>query len=239
MLKNKKAAFGVLVLLCCISAGVVFDRYVLISQDIPALYREARLNVVQQYLDEADPGFVLIAGDSNAELHSPSEGMCGRAVINVGASGATTKAYAGFLEELRFPVRPWAAVLTIGTNDLNRKKDPTSARSEELFESELDALIVKLRSIADTVFVTAVPPISREAKHDIDALAVVEYSQQIKAACERLGCRFIDPFVSLRESGTGYGLPGVNVNGKHLKRYKPVFSTIAANLCPDQSTRGQ
>lgn len=207
------------------------------SPDIIAIYKDVRLNVVQQYLDEADPGFVLIAGDSNAELHSPSEGLCGSAVVNVGMSGATTSSYAETLDKLHFPVRPRAAVLTIGTNDLGRKKEPTSARSGALFETALEALVVKLRSIADTVFVTAVPPVDHDAERHIDALAVIDYSNRIKAACERLGCRFIDPFATLREGGTGYGLPGVNRNGKHMKRYKPVFSAIGAEMCPGRSAR--
>ncbi|WP_147046565.1 SGNH/GDSL hydrolase family protein [Methylobacterium gnaphalii] len=192
-----------------------------------------RFSIVQQYLDEADPGFILFAGDSNAELHSTSGSMCGRTVANVATSGATTQSYADFFEKLSFPVRPRAAVLTIGTNDLNRKKDPRGARSGAAFETALDALLVRMRSITETVLVTAVPPVDHNTERSIDPLAVGDYSKRIQAACERLGCRFIDPFASLREGDTGYGLANVNQDGKHLKRYKPVFNAIGASLCPD------
>ncbi|MET0259359.1 MAG: SGNH/GDSL hydrolase family protein [Methylobacterium sp.] len=195
-------------------------------------YAVHRLVAVSQQLDEAEPGYVLVAGDSQAELQSPSERVCGAPIVNIGVSGATAAVYAGLLSDLAFPVRARAAVLTIGTNDLIRKNDRLGPATADRFAEDVERLATHLATVADRVVVTAVPPIGRELADTFEPRAVHLYSERIRALCARIGCLYADPFLELRDGDTGFGLPGANRNGLHLARYRPVLHHLAETLCP-------
>ncbi|GJD85783.1 SGNH/GDSL hydrolase family protein [Methylobacterium haplocladii] len=195
-------------------------------------YAVHRLVAVHQQLDEAEPGYVLVAGDSQAELQSPSERICGAPIVNIGVSGATAAVYAGMLPELEFPVRASAAILTIGTNDLIGKKNPLAPDVADRFGQEVGSIVARLKTVSDRVVVTAVPPLGRALADEFEAKAVAAYSERIEALCARIGCLYADPFSELRDGDTGFGRPGVNRNGLHLTRYRPVLRNLAATLCP-------
>jgi len=196
------------------------------------LYAQNRLIAVQVHLDAAPAEYVFLAGDSQAELQSPSERPCGREIVNGGVSGATAAVYADLLRSLRFPVRPRAAVLTIGTNDLLRKNDPLSADASARFEKAAGAIVATLKAAADEVVVTALPPVGRELDRWLEPAAVGRYSARLKALCERLGCRFADPFEALRDGDTGFAKPGAMRDGLHLSAYRPVMRALEPALCP-------
>ena len=195
------------------------------------LYAQNRLVAIQVHLDEAPPGYVLIAGDSHAELQSGAERVCGAETVSAGVSGAGAGAYADLLARLTFPTRPSAAVLTIGTNDLNRRRDPTGAGAAAAFEGAVLALVGRLKALTDTVVVTAVPPIGRDAAGRLDAAAVGDYSARIRALCRRAGCTYADPFADLREEDSGLARDGALRDGLHLARYRPVLRALAPSLC--------
>ncbi|WP_246682945.1 SGNH/GDSL hydrolase family protein [Methylobacterium sp. WL9] len=199
-------------------------------------YAVHRLVAIRQQLEEAEPGYVLIAGDSQAELQSPSERVCGAPIVNAGVSGATAAVYAGLLPELEFPVRAGTAILTIGTNDLIGKKKPLAPDVADRFEQEVAGIVARFKAVSDRVVVTAVPPLGRELADEFEAKAVDAYSERIKALCTRIGCRYADPFSELRDGETGFGLPGANRNGLHLTRYRPMLRNLAATLCPDAAS---
>ena len=52
------------------------------------------------------------------------------------------------------------------------------------------------------------------------------------ALCERLGCRFADPFEALRDGDTGFAKPGAMRDGLHLSAYRPVMRALEPALCP-------
>ena len=200
-------------------------------------YGEFRLNGVQYHLDEAEPGYVLFAGDSNAELRSPLDDLCGSRIINAGVSGASTPVYRKLLQRLTIRAKPRAAVLTIGTNNLILKKSPRAPETAAKFEDDIAAIVGKLRAATDTVIVTALPPIDRVVGDRLDAAAVGDYSARLAALCPRLGYTYVDPFADLRDGTSGFSKPGVSREAVHLARYKPSLDAIAGVLCPGGASK--
>ena len=195
-------------------------------------YSRDRLIVVQVHLDEAPEAYILIAGDSQAELQSSAARVCGREIVNGGVNGASAALYAELLPTLELKARPQAVVLTIGTNDILRKNDPLSPEALARYEASAARIITHLGTLSDRVVVTALPPIGRDAESRIDPLAVGVYSQRLEALCRRLGCVFTDPFAEIREGGTGLARPGTMRDGLHLKAYRPTLKAMETALCP-------
>lgn len=195
-------------------------------------YSRDRLIVVQVHLDEAPEAYILIAGDSQAELQSSAARACGREIVNGGVNGASAALYAELLPTLLVRTRPQAVALTIGTNDILRKNDPLSPEALARFEASATRIVTHLGTLSDRVAVTALPPIGRDAERRLDPLAVGVYSQRLEAICKRLGCVFIDPFAEIREGGSGFARPGTMRDGLHLKAYRPILKAMEPALCP-------
>lgn len=104
-------------------------------------YAGMRLVAVQVALDEAPAAYDFLAGDSQTELQPGDQRPCSRALVNGGVSGATSSAYADYLADLRFPVRPAAASLTIGTNDLLLKNRPRGVDAASRFEASAERIV--------------------------------------------------------------------------------------------------
>ena len=195
-------------------------------------YARDRLIVVQVHLDEAPEAYILIAGDSQAELHSTAARACGREIVNGGVNGASAALYAELLPMLAVNTRPQAIALTIGTNDILRKNDPLSLDALARFEASASRIVTHLAKLSDRVVVTALPPVGQASHGRFDPLAVGAYSRQLEAICERLGCVFTDPFAAIREGETGLARPGTMRDGLHLKAYRPVLQAMEPALCP-------
>lgn len=199
------------------------------------LYATNRLIVVQVHLDEAPTSYILVAGDSQAELQSTSQRVCGSEMINAGVNGSNAAVYADLLDRVAIPVRPRAAVLTIGTNDLFAKGDPRSAASIARFEAALARIVGRLRGVTDRLVVTAVPPVSRRAGAKLDAAAIGIYSERIRAFCEHAGCRYADPFADLRDGDSGFAVAGALRDDLHVAGYRRIMSALEPSLCPAAS----
>ena len=195
-------------------------------------YAAVRLIAVQAHLDEAASGSVFLAGDSQAELQSPAERVCGREVVNGGVSGASAALYADLLGTLRFRQRPAAAVLTVGTNDLALKNAPRSPEARARFADAAEGIVRRLLAESDRVVVTALPPVARGADTRWDPKAVGAYSETLRDLCGRLGCRFADPFAGLRDGTTGFARTGTMRDALHLSAYRPILRALAPDLCP-------
>lgn len=195
-------------------------------------YATMRLVAVQVALDEAPSDYVFMAGDSQTELQPGGQQPCGMTLVNGGVSGATAAAYAEYLARLAFPHRPQAASLTIGTNDILLKMGPRGAETAARFEATAERIVRLLQAQAGRVVVTALPPVGREIAAVVDAAAVGDYSQRLKAMCGRLGCTFADPFAELRDGQTGFAKPGTLRDGLHLAKFKPVLAALSPALCP-------
>lgn len=195
------------------------------------LYAQNRLIAVQVHLDEAPAGYVFLAGDSQSELESPAQRPCGLELVNGGVSGSSAAVYADLVSTLSFKVRPRAAALTIGTNDLMAKNAPLGTEATARFDAAAERIVRTLMANTDRLVVTAVPPVGRELARRLEPAAVAHYSERLRALCIRLGCRFADPFAPLREGGTGFARPGALRDGLHLARYRPVMDGLAPALC--------
>ena len=232
----KRALLVTLAALALFAAGWVAGWFAHKPRLNARLYAQSRFTVVQQHLDEAEPGYILLAGDSQAELQSPSQRICDAPVVNAGLSGATSAVYADLFPRLSVPVHPRAAVLTIGTNNMNRKNEPLSPGTLKQFEIEVSVTVARLRSLTDTVVVTAVPPLGPGLADRFDGAAVEASSERIKALCAREGCLYADPFAALRDRTSGYGLPGANKDELHLARYRPTLKRLENLLCPERAS---
>lgn len=216
-----------------VGAGAAIGWYARPSPQLNArLYAKNRLIAVQVHLEEAPPDYVLVAGDSQAELQDTAQRACGLEVVNAGLSGATAAVYADLFPRLTVPVRARMAVLTIGTNDLNRKIAPASEAGAARFAAAVEGIVHHLEKVSDRVVVTAVPPIGREVGDRLDAEAVGVYSQRLRELCGRIGCTFADPFAHLRDGETGYALPGALRDGLHVAGYRRVQRALEPVLCP-------
>ena len=194
-----------------------------------------RLPVVNAHLADMPGGYIFLAGDSHIELANISR-FCGRPAVNAGLSGATAERYRGFLQQMRFPTRPGLAVLTIGTNDVLRKKTVRGAPAAERFEREVLQLLGMLKAQAPEVVVTAIPPVGGSMASFIDPEAIRAYSKRLEALCAReKGCRFVDPFSILRESDSGAALPGAMRDELHLSSYRSAFERLEKAVCPSGS----
>lgn len=196
------------------------------------LYAQNRLVAVQVHLDAAPADYILLAGDSQAELHSPSQRVCGIETVNGGVSGSSAAIYAELLAGLDVRTRPRAVTLTLGTNDLLVKNDPRGEAASARFTTAVEGIVMRLTGASDRIIVTAVPPIGRELAGRLDALAVGVYSERIRAVCQRLGCIYADPFAALRDGETGFALPGAMRDGLHIAAYRPVLRALEPALCP-------
>ena len=194
-------------------------------------YAAMRLIAVQVSLDEAPPDYVFLAGDSQVELQPGGQRPCGSTMVNGGVSGSTASAYADHLARLAFPVRPRAAALTIGTNDILSKNKPRSAEAAARFEAAAETIVTRLQAASPRVVVTALPPVGRQIGHLIDAGAVADYSQRLRALCGRLGCAFADPFSGIRDGDTGFAKPGAMRDGLHLSAYRPALAALEPIVC--------
>ena len=194
-------------------------------------YAAMRLIAVQVHLDEAPPDYVFYAGDSQVELQPPDQRPCGLPLVNGGVSGATASAYADHLAGLKFPVRPRAAALTIGTNDVLAKNDPRGPGAAARFEAAVERIVRGLQAVSGRVVVTALPPVGREIAKLVDAGAVEDYSRRLEVLCGRLGCAFADPFGALRDGDSGYARPGALRDGLHLGAFRRALKMLEHNIC--------
>jgi lysophospholipase L1-like esterase len=196
------------------------------------VYAEQRLPLINAALDEAKPGFIYLAGDSHAEYAGSAYRLCGREVVNGGVSGAKAELYRDLAPRLAFAAAPDAIVLTIGTNNLLRKKDPLSAAPLAEFESNVARTLETLGKTTKRLIVTAVPPIGAEFGKGFEIPAVAAYSERLRNLCRKSGCLFVDPFAESREQDGSTARPGAMRDGVHMKSYRGVHERLGSLICP-------
>jgi lysophospholipase L1-like esterase len=194
-------------------------------------YAEERLPLINAHLDEAGKGFIFLAGDSHSELFNETYRLCGREMVNGGISGAKSDLYRDFAPSLEFRSRPEAIVLTIGTNNLTRKRDPLAPASQNTYERDVSQIVATFRKWAPRVIVTAVPPIS-SFRNGFEIPAVAVYSEKLRNLCAREGCEFVDPYDFARERDGSTAQPGTMRDGVHMASYRAVQARLGALLCP-------
>jgi hypothetical protein len=182
-------------------------------------HRRARWAVIASELARARPGYVLLAGDSHAELLGTPD--FGRPVVNGGVGGIRTAEYAADLARLRGVPRAGLAVLFIGTNDTVSLREPGSARRRHAFDADAARVVGWLRAHADAVLVAAIPPVRPAVPGYLDAPATLLYSERLERAASLHGCAYIDPFAALRDGDPARMRAGVETDpgGCHLADY--------------------
>jgi lysophospholipase L1-like esterase len=198
-------------------------------------YAEQRLPLINAHLDEARKGFIFLAGDSHSEYFNASYRLCGREIVNGGISGAKAELYRDVAKQLQFGTRPDIVVLTIGTNNIQRKKDPLSSGPIAEFERNVSDTLASFRKVAKRVVVTALPPVSPSLKNNIEIQAVAAYSERLRNLCARQGCEFMDPYSDTREADGSTAQPGAMRDGLHMNSYRSAQARLGMLLCPGGS----
>ncbi|TCR63376.1 SGNH/GDSL hydrolase family protein [Bosea sp. BK604] len=203
------------------AAGLAFGQMSSAPASDSASYRDARVQTIGAHLRQFDSDYLLVAGDSHAE-HWFVRSLCGLPVVNAGLSGATAQSYARFFADLPLSRPPRAIILTIGTNDAQKRRigDPDTALSR--FESSAGTLLALLGGQTRHIIVTAVPPLDPARAKGFSPGLARRFSTVLKAACREPGCNFVDPFAS--------GVP--LFDGVHLTNYAGAFARFERDLCP-------
>ncbi|KQT47844.1 hypothetical protein ASG52_11315 [Methylobacterium sp. Leaf456] len=194
------------------------------------IYAEDRARVVAAQSGSLADGFVMLAGDSHAELALPEPFSCGRRVLNAGVSGAKAEDYLAFLDALQLKRRPAVVVVTLGTNHLLRKRTPSTRDARDRYEADLAVIVTRLSAMADRVVLTAVPPLAATAD-DFDGAGVAELTKRQAAVCARLSCETDDPYRSYRSDDFGIARPEATADGVHLTEYATAYRAIDRQIC--------
>ena len=180
---------------------------------------------IRAALRAAAPDSVLLAGNSHAEFVGTPD-LGGRACINIAVGGSTAADCGRHLAGLRVPTRCAAAVLIIGTNDLQRWRHPERARVVDRFEADVRRILRSLEAWSAQVFVAAVPPVGIGATGR-DPAAVAVFSDRLARLCAEGGHTFFDPFAAWRAGTGGLAGPGLHRDGVHLVDYAPLAAALS------------
>lgn len=202
-------------------AGLAFGHVTGAPESDRASYRDARVQTVGAHLRQFDGDYLLVAGDSHIE-HWFVRSLCGLPVVNAGLSGATAQSYARFFAELPLSRPPRAIILTIGTNDAQKRRigDPDEALAR--FRASIENLLGLLRSHSPRIVATAVPPLDSGRAKSFSPRLAARFSTVLETVCHEQGCSFINPF--------GGGVP--LFDGVHLTNYAGVYAAFEHDLCP-------
>ncbi|MEE7503875.1 SGNH/GDSL hydrolase family protein [Methylobacterium sp. C33D] len=187
---------------------------------------------IRAALRAAEPGSVLLAGNSHAEFVGAPD-LGGRTCINIAVGGSTAADCGRQLAALRVPVRCAAAVLIIGTNDIQRWRHPERARVVDRFEADVRGILRRLEAWAAQVLVAAIPPIGAGATGR-DPAAVAAFSDRLAALCAAGGHAFFDPFAPWRSGAGGLAGAGLHRDGVHLADYAPLAAALARAVAVDR-----
>ncbi|GLS44289.1 GDSL-type esterase/lipase family protein [Methylobacterium brachythecii] len=177
-----------------------------------------RLPVIRAELAAAQPGFLFLAGNSHAECGGLALAQS-MPLVNGGIGGASARGYARQLGEMPVMARAGVAVLFVGSNDIMRRASPLSEKTRAGFVVAVGHILEWLRANADVVLVAAVPPLGPEAVAMRDPAAVTAYGDVLRRLSVDYGCRFIDPFATLRDGADGTTTHAC-ADGVHLRDYE-------------------
>jgi len=185
-------------------------------------YRAGRMAAVSGDLARLRGDYVLAAGDSHIERW-PARFLCGLPVVNAGISGATAASYQDFFAALSLARPPRAIILTIGTNDANRKRLRDEADVANRFEHGLRRLLALMRKAAPLVVLTGLPSIDPQRGDGFSPLAAVQIGQRARWVCEATpGC--------MATAAPGAGV--AQTDGVHFQDYGTAYRGLADSLCP-------
>lgn len=187
----------------------------------PTSYRDQRLAEISADLRRVDGDYLLASGDSHVARWQARE-FCGLPVVNAGVNGATARDTASMLAALALPRPPRAIILTVGTNDANRKRFRDPPEAVIRFSHSFRPLLRKLSHRADLVVVTGVPSLDARQVTGFSAEAAAGIGASAEASCRAsASCRVANSF-SDEDALT---------DGLHLANYERAYGRIAPTLC--------
>ncbi|KPF63187.1 hypothetical protein IP69_19530 [Bosea sp. AAP35] len=172
-------------------------------------------------MQSVEGDYLLAIGDSHVARWQARE-MCGLPLINAGLHGATTADADATLARLALPRPPRAIILTVGTNDANRKRFLEPPQAVTRFRHAFRALLRRVSRQTDLVVVTSLPAMDARQAHAFSPEVAAEIATAAETSCRRhAACRVAEGF------GTGIALR----DGLHLVDYERAYASIAPQIC--------
>lgn len=241
LFSTRRQGLIIAMVLCALAgagAGITIFKLLSGKPENTRFYAEQRLSLINRELSSVTQDYAMTAGDSHAELilfraEQCPDGKMLPIIVEGAVSGAGVELYRQTFERMEFIGKPKSITLSIGTNDLLRKRKPLSAERQEYFKSQSASLLRGMQSKAYRVLVFAVPPMDELASTIRDASGVQVYSDVLKGFCQAPGCHFIDPYeASRRPDHFGLARKGaMSPDGIHMQSYDSSFAAISADLC--------
>jgi hypothetical protein len=193
--------------------------------------QQARIQVMREHLATQKTPFMILAGDSHAELLNWDR-LCGLPVVNLGLSGVTAIHYGKILAMLRPDRKADRAVVFLGTNDLARRLKPETASSLARFEKRFAGVLSDLQSFATRTAYAPVMPAGDDPRAStwLATELVGQYRNAAKAACLMGGCAPID----LDGVDLGFREDGVHVDRADRTTNGALHRATEIELCPDR-----
>lgn len=227
---SRLAALLVLVPLALLGgslAGFAIGRF---STAAPS-YRELRLVQIRNDLRHVEGDYLLAIGDSHVARWHARE-FCGLPLVNGGLHGATARDTRELLDALTLPRPPRAIILSVGTNDANRKRFREPPEAVVRFSQAVRVLLRQLSGRADLVVVARPPRLDARQVPAFSEEAALEIAGAAEAACRQQGSCML-------AAGFGDGIP--LMDGLHLADYERAYREaeprICAALAPDHPPR--
>jgi GDSL-like Lipase/Acylhydrolase family len=191
-------------------------------------YLTMRVHLLSQRLAAQEGPYIALAGDSHAELLAWDR-LCGMPVVNLGMSGAGTRAYRALAGRLTFQQPAAATVLFIGTNDLAHARRPHTSRSFGSFETHFEGLVEVLRRSSEmVVHVPLVPErVAAAGRSYLNLDLVAKYRLAAADICARKGCTT----VPVGDLPVSFNEDGVHLDSRDRRANGPLFNRIEATVC--------
>lgn len=197
-------------------AGAVIGRIAATSSD-----RDQRLAQISADLHSIRGDYLLALGDSHVARWHGRE-LCGLPLVNAGLHGATTADADDLLSRLSLSRPPRAIILTVGTNDANRKRFREPPEAVVRFRNAFRTLLTRMFQTSGLVVVTSLPPIDARQVGGFSPEVASDIAEMAQATCRKhAACRV--------GAGFGEGIP--LSDGLHLADYERAYQSIAQPLC--------
>jgi hypothetical protein len=194
--------------------------------------QQVRLRVMQEHLATQEAPYLILAGDSHAELLNWDR-VCGLPVVNLGLSGVTAVHYGKILAMLRPGQRAQATLVFLGTNDLARRLKPESDARLTRFEQRFGGVMRDLsRFAARTIYVPVMPP-GNDARASgwLATERTAQYQLTATKVCLTEGCQPLD----LDAVNLGFSEDGVHLDRVDRAVGGTLHRLVEQDLCPGRA----
>ncbi len=198
-------------------AGLAIGRF----STAPPSYRDQRLVQIRADLRQVEGDYLLALGDSHVARWHAHE-FCGLPLVNGGMHGATTRDTRELVDQLALPRPPLAIILSVGTNDANRKRFREPPEAVARFRQAFRGLLRDLSGRAGLVVIATLPRLEERKAPAFSGEVALQIAASAETACREEGsCRLAAGF------GDGIAL----ADGLHLADYERAYRAAEPNIC--------